>query len=294
MITLIIIVAAQSAFAIAMARYYKSRGKEIPAGSLAIAALIPVAGIMILVLTEHAMGLIKSDSKDIFKHNSMKRMEPRYLVSRMDLESEINIVPVEEALLLNEGRLKRKLIVDTVKDNPYEYIEFLKMAIDDSDDDASHYAASLVIDMKRKLNEAIQNVSMEYEKNKIDIETLKSYTELVGKYYESGLMDNKTKVRYGWEYSRLLSEMIDNGLGTTDIYEKKISTDIEIRNIVEVKSKIMEFKSRFPKMESPYLLELKFCFLIYDNERFKAVLSEIDENGVKLSKAGKEIVKYWK
>ena len=71
-------------------------------------------------------------------------------------EKELNNVPMEEALKINDYELRRKMVMDTLKeDNTLDYLNVLKEALENEDSETSHYASSIIMLLQEKTQKQI-------------------------------------------------------------------------------------------------------------------------------------------
>lgn len=272
-----------------------ARKKQIlPLEKIAIIAFVPIFGLIIPYL-----GFLfpkkegDGDLTDVFDHNSEDiRNEIRYEKS-IEIEKEVNYIPVEEALLLNNSSVKRKLIMDTARDEAYDYISFLRLAMSDRDMETSHYAASIVMEINRKLQTLIQKAATDYEKNNLDAKILFGYVEIVGKYYKSGLLDEGNEKRYGVLYSRLMGELINLEYYTEALFKDKIETDLKLNEYINLFHWIERYHEKYPESEKPYLLMMKYYYLTNNVDGINKILRSIENTHVNITREGYEIIKYW-
>ena len=64
---------------------------------------------------------------------------------RLREENDHDIVPLEEALLINDPEKRRKLIMDILNDDPSKYIELLEKARMNEDVEVVHYAITAMV-----------------------------------------------------------------------------------------------------------------------------------------------------
>ena len=275
--------------------FLATRKKQIlPLEKMAITAFIPVLGLIIPYL-----GFLfpkkegEGDLIDVFDHNSEDiKNEIRY-EKTIEIEKELNYIPVEEALLLNNSSVKRKLIMDTARDEAYDYISFLKLAMSDSDMETSHYAASIVMEINRKLQTLIQKAAADYEKNNTDAKILSDYVDIVGKYYKSGLLDEGNETRYGLLYSKLIEQLINLQYDTEALFKDKIETDIKLKEYTNLFHWIERYHDKHPESETPYLLAMKYYYITNNVNGINQVLHDVENSHVNFTREGNEIIKYW-
>lgn len=262
-----------------------SKKQILPLEKMAITAFIPISGLVIPYL-----GFLfpqkegEGDLVDVFDHNSEEiKNEIRY-EKIIEIEKEVNYIPVEEALLLNNSSVKRKLIMDTARDEAYDYISFLKLAMSDSDMETSHYAASIVMEINRKLQTLIQKAAADYEKNNKDAKNLFDYVDIVGKYYKSGLLDEGNEKRYGLLYSKLIEELINLEYDTEALFKDKIETDLKLNEYTSLFNWIERYHDKYPESETPYLLTMKYYYITNNVNGINQVLRTIENAHVNITR----------
>ncbi|MBF4694203.1 hypothetical protein [Fusibacter ferrireducens] len=270
------------------------KNKVMPLEKMAIIAFIPVLGLIIPYLgflfpKKEGTG----DLDDLFDHNSEDIKNDIRYEKLVEIEKEVNYVPVEEALILNSSSVKRKLIMDTAKEDASEYLNFLKLAMIDPDMETSHYAASLVMEISRELQNIIQKSAVEYEKDKTNVEHLAKYVENVGKYYNSGLLDENNERRYGVLYSGLIGNLIDLGYFTETLFREKIETDIKLMMHSNIFDWIKRYNEQYPESEKPYLLKMKYYYITNNMDGINQTLKTLKSLRVNITHEGNEIIKYW-
>lgn len=271
----------------------KKKYGVFPVERMAVIALVPGFGFAIPYFGRLFKDSGGDNLTDIFDHSGQEISNDIRYEKRIEFDKETNLVPVEEALIMNNSIVKRKLIMDTAKEDAYDYISFLKVAMADQDMETSHYAASIVMEINRKLQNVIQEASVAYEHNKHETRNLENYTEIVGKYYHSGLLDDANERRYGYLYSKLLGELLQHKHYNEHLYTEKIVTDIRLMNYPEVFPYLEMYENRYPESETPYLLKMRYHYLTGNPDGIRSVLNKIDAVHVNLSRKGQEIIKFW-
>ncbi len=101
---------------------------------------VPVWG-MICVLLLHFQIFFHQDKKREIGIEKMKINEEIYrsIIAPKE-ESDRNIVPLEEVLLIDEADMRRDLIMNILNDDPENYIDMLKQARMNDDVEVVHYA----------------------------------------------------------------------------------------------------------------------------------------------------------
>lgn len=290
---LLMLLAFQWAVALVYILNAKKHRRPLPLEKIAITALIPFMGLLIPYLGQVFKNKEVEALSDTFDREEYRfKHDIRYL-KMAEIEKEINTVPVEEALILNDSSTKRRLIMDTAKENAYDYITFLKLAIRDQDMETSHYAASLVMEIKRNLQNLIQSLSVAHGHDPENLVVLEQYIEVVSKYYRSQLLDEKNQERYAYLYSQLLADYLTKAVPTERWLEEKIDVDFHLGHLKEIETWVNIYYQTFPDSERPYLLLLKYYYKGGDQAQFEKTLKALKGSHIKLSREGLSIVRYW-
>ena len=78
-------------------------------------------------------------------------------------ENDRDVVPLEEALLLNDSSRRRELIMNVLNDNPGEYVELLKQARMNEDVEVVHYAITAMVELSKEYDYRLQKIEKIYE-----------------------------------------------------------------------------------------------------------------------------------
>ena len=97
-------------------------------------------------------------------------------------EQEGNIVPLEEALIVNEPELRRELIMNVLNDNPEEYVELLKQARMNEDVEVVHYAITAMVELSKEYDSKLQELERLHQISPEDPEVMEQYCEFMEEY----------------------------------------------------------------------------------------------------------------
>lgn len=138
---------------------------------------VPVWGVF-CVLILHFQIWIQSDQRKEVGVEKMKVNEEIYKnIFQSGTEQEGNIVPLEEALIVNEPELRRELIMNVLNDNPEEYVELLKQARMNEDVEVVHYAITAMVELSKEYDSKLQELERLHQISPEDL--LRKQSELV-------------------------------------------------------------------------------------------------------------------
>lgn len=97
-------------------------------------------------------------------------------VERPDVEKEMNVVPVKEALVVNDSIEKRKFILDIIKTDMGRNYKTILPALQDNDSETSHYAAAMAMEIQRRQHKAISGLEEKLAQGEpVEEELLEAY-----------------------------------------------------------------------------------------------------------------------
>ncbi|WP_432402845.1 hypothetical protein [Wukongibacter sp. M2B1] len=211
---------------------------------------------------------------------------------RFNSEKEINIIPLEETLLINDTKMKRQQLIDALKKDASKYIDMLKIALRDEDVETSHYAASAIAEIKKNLDLKLQKFSVEYEKNKFDIKLLKEYVDVLEEYLGSSLLDEFNRKKTIVTYIRVLENLIKVQEVKAVYYKKLINALLDTREMERAERYCITFLKEYEN-EDAYLVNLKYYYLIRDKKSFDTVFKKLLKSPIRLSNRGLNIIRFW-
>lgn len=117
----------------------------------AIALFLPLVGyILFLSLWLMDKLTINKDSSQLLFINESDNKPLDEKINYFDINKELNLIPMEEALLINNYHTIRKMILGIISDDMGRYPQVLKNALSNKDSETSHYAATAIVELRRK------------------------------------------------------------------------------------------------------------------------------------------------
>ena len=104
-------------------------------------------------------------------------------------DTDKKIVPLEEALLINEPGVRRELIMDVLNDDPEEYMDLLKQARMNEDVEVVHYAITAMVELSKEYDFCLQKMEKLYAASPDDPEILEQYCDFMEEYLNQGILE---------------------------------------------------------------------------------------------------------
>ncbi len=273
--------------------YFRMRNYSDRYVRFIIMLLLPFVGLILFLTLDIYAYVFKPRNVELTSEDENKTDKVSLFMRKGVLDKELNMVSIEEALILNDNSVKRNLMINILKSDAYMYLGLLKKALKDKDTETSHYAATAVSEIKRKLTLAIQEFQARKEKEKDNIFFLEAYSDVIRKYIESGLLDNKSLEKYSYLYSDILTDILKTDLAIEFYYEEKIKIDITLKKFDEAAEICREYMKVYKNSEKPFILLMNIYFIKKDKESFNEILSDLRNSNIKLQWESLAIVRYW-
>ncbi len=207
-------------------------------------------------------------------------------------DNNISIIPIKDALVLNEKSVKRRLIIHAIKDNPKEYVLATKEALNDNDTGTSHYAASVLTYLASKLPEDVKENEDNYLKSNKDIKAGLKYYKSLKVYIDSKIDNTYLMEEYEEKYILLLKELIEKDSAEC-YYKDLIDILIKRKKYNEAENYISIFKNIYKKLDEPYITALKLAYNMKDFSYLKSELDALIKSDIHIQGENLKLVRYW-
>ncbi len=257
-----------------------------------VIVLCPVVGILfflashLLYLTIFRFGINLEDVT--FKKD---RVETQVKANE---EIERNVIPVEEAIAVNDKKSLRKAMMSIIRGETEESLSSIALALDAEDSETAHYAASVLSD---KLNEFRMNLRKMYTKIWEENSEQTEYEEKLIDYMNHTL---KEKVFTELEQSgfvRMMEETAEilysknAAVMTGRRYEGLCLRLMEIGEFESARKWCLRLAEQFPEELCAYTCRLKLYFLIKDREAFFETLNALKKSDVVIDSETLEMIR---
>ena len=268
----------------------KGRVLKIPRSWPVIALFLPFWGELSAVVF-HWYCCGKRESK---KRSYMDEVEIDSEVYRNVQADEENhgVIPLEEALRINDSAVKRTMIMDILNEQPDQYIGLLKEARSNEDVEVVHYATTAMSELSKDYDLRLQSMEAEYAANPEDREILDRYTQFLEDYIDKELAQGQFLTMQRIQYGRLLQKQIDRE-PTLERYLKRTENALELKSYGEAAQMLDVMEERWPDQESVLLLRIRCLAEQGNGNEIKQLIGRIPERGIYLTSEGKHVVEFW-
>lgn len=204
-----------------------------------------------------------------------------------------DIVPLEEAILINDVKVRRRFMLETLYTDPLKYLDILNIAKYNDDVETSHYATTTIAKAQKDFQLAIQKLAVEIENNPNDQSLIDEYLETLEKYISSGLLEEHLLRNLRIVYSKVLDRKLE--IGKLD----RLTIVKKLRNCIELGEYNTAFEhgdfliANWPENEDSWIESLRICVNSWDGDKLQELVSKMREQKINWTTDGKEKVKIW-
>ena len=259
-----------------------------------IAISFPVGG-PLLIWFFYTLPINRSEMATDFSAEALINQTSTFGIARkLDFDQEVDVAPMEDALMLADFDKRREVVMNMLKKNAQINSSLINLALHNEDSETAHYAASSILQSKRKLDVSINEVSRVYEKNPSNAVNAIEYVNLLKQYIGQANLDPVSLLMYRHTSIRVLKNIVDNKL---DKKGQSIITLIEfllaIGDYHEAITYCKKLMKEYPDTEEKYIVLLKCFYLIKDKRQFDQILKNFLASDISFSDETMNIVRLW-
>lgn len=208
------------------------------------------------------------------------------------------IVPLQEALLINDASTRRQLIMDILYHDTGEYVEVLNSARMNDDVEVVHYATTAMVELQKDYEEKLRKQRLDWERKKDSPALYAAYRQTLEAYVDSGILEGNMKRNRLLELEELLTYGIDRGGNSEEeelsLYRRHFENSLSLEEYVDSQACADHVMEKWPLMEDGYLMHIRLGILRRERKRIRRMLRLIEERRIYLSPEARKTVEFWK
>ncbi len=130
--------------------------------------IVPFFGLLYLLLSRFIGFLNRRKNVDMSDVSFSQEREK--LILPPDIETEMNYVPIQDAMAVSDTLSLRRLILDALRNDAKRTVASIAVAMNSKDTETSHYAASVILDALSEFRSTAQNMIEHTQKLPEDVE----------------------------------------------------------------------------------------------------------------------------
>lgn len=262
------------------------RGHMLPA-----MVLVPLWGPLLLVLC--ARGEAFGDALEDGTLESLRlNDEIRRGMQVQVREGDAGVVPLEEALIVNDPSDRRRLMLSMLTEDPDAYLAQLQAAKLNDDVEVAHYAATAVAQISKESDLKLQQLERAF-KTDPSTENLDAYCDYLGEYLASGLAEGRVAQIQRQQYARLLAHRCEREDGAA-LRIRYATALADAGELDEAEAVATQLVADTPDEQEAWMLCLRLAVMRRDGEAVQQVIDAIDNQHVYLSAENREKLAFWR
>lgn len=207
-------------------------------------------------------------------------------------EDDAGVVPLEEALIVNDPAYRRRLMLSILTEEPDAYLAQLQSAKLNDDVEVAHYAATAVAQISKESDLKLQQLERAFKADPSS-HNLDAYCDFLGAYLDSGLAEGRVAQIQRQQYARLLARRCEreDGPALRIRYATALADAGEIDKAEDVASQLVIDAS---DEQDVWMLCLRLAVIRRDGQAVRRVIDAIDKQHVYLNAENRERLAFWR
>lgn len=259
---------------------------------LAVMVLVPLWGPLLVVLLIARSAVFGDDLKDATLEALRINDDMHRSMLVRGREGDDGVVPLEEALIVNDPGDRRRLMLSMLTEDPDAYLAQLQAAKLNDDVEVAHYAATAVAQISKESDLKLQQLERAF-KTDPSAQNLNVYCDYLGTYLASGLAEGRVAQIQRQQYARLLARRCEreDGLALRVRYATALADAGEVDEAEDVAERLV---ADTPDEQDVWMLCLRLAVLRHDGEMVQRVIDAVDKQHVYLSAENRERLAFWR
>lgn len=204
-----------------------------------------------------------------------------------------DIVPLEEAILINDVKVRRRFMLETLYTDPLKYLDVLNIAKYNDDIETSHYATTTIAKAQKDFQLSIQKLAVAVESDPSNQALLDEYIETLEKYIESGLLEEHLLRNLRIVYSKILDMKIETARTDKNVIIKKLRNSIDLAEYNTAFELSDYLIATWPESDDSWVESIRACVNSFDEVRLQEIVSKMRDQKIIWTDSRKESVKVW-
>jgi hypothetical protein len=203
-----------------------------------------------------------------------------------------NIVPLEDALIMDDSSVRRSVMLDVLMSDARGYMPVINQARMNDDVEVVHYATTAMVELSKEYELKLQEFSTEYAENPTKEGLLDEYVEFLGQYIASGMIQGQLLEIQRNTYQQLLSVKVVINPNIDD-YEKLVRAFLASRQYPKADASLGIMEEQWPGDERNWLLRFRYYVETGSGQKIKDMIQSVRDSGEYYSKDIREIIEFW-
>lgn len=259
-----------------------------------ITLMIPVFGFLFLWFSDFCENRVRRRSRGPEQIPLFEQEADLDLLKSVDYDEEVNTVPMVEALKMGDYSFRRKMVVDTLREeDTLEYINMLKTALLNEDAETSHYASSVIMDIQGKIQAALTRHEEAFLDDPDNVENALAYEEELYRLIKSGIYEQRNLKKYYIKYKSVSDQLLAAEEVPESCYHHRIDIDFETEAMEHAEKICEAYSEAYPASEEMVVDNLKLCIKLHDRQKMDDFMAKLKKMPVMLTAYSLQYVRFF-
>lgn len=208
-------------------------------------------------------------------------------------KADTEIIPLEEALIVNDAKMRRQLILNVLNDHPEKYMDVLAQARMNEDAEVVHYAATSMVEMSKRYDTQLRELEKKWNSHPDDEGILEEFCAFLKKYLQHRISEGKIEITRRELYSSLLEQMLKKQ-ETLPLLTDLIENELNLKHYEHAWSLLTHMENRWPDEEECHMLFLRYYAEMGQGEKLREEIAHIDNKHIYIQQKNRRKLEYWR
>ena len=246
-----------------------------------------LCAVIITIMINLGMDGSKNGELEMMRSNLLDQSQ----LPRQEAESE-NIVPLEDALIMNDPTVRRSVMMDVLMTDVKKYIPVINQARMNDDVEVVHYATTAMVELSKEYELKLQEYSSEYASNPGREGLLDEYISFLAQYISSGMVQGQLLEIQRNTYHQLLISKLTLSPNIDD-YEKLVRSLLSSKLYIRADVALSSMEENWPNDERNWILRFRYYYETGASTKLKEMIKMTSESGRYYSQEVRDIVELW-
>ena len=206
------------------------------------------------------------------------------LLRPMDKSAEVDKVPGVDTLRAGEYGRRRRMVMDTLREqDTAEYLSVLKEALLNEDQETSHYASAVIMDLQKRIQASVLERQRAYRQEP---------EEELYRILESGAFDENSLGRYYTQYREISDVLLAREDGNPQWYHRRVGVDLRTGEDLHARETAEAFLEKFPENEDAVVDCIQVYLQMRDRKALDRLLDRLGDLPVVLTQKSLTYIRF--
>ncbi len=264
---------------------------KVDNGMMVMIICIPVWGAVSALIITHLIssGKVGSKNQDL----EMMRGgfdDPSDLV--IDGAESQNIVPLEDALIMDDPSVRRSVMLDVLMSDSGNYMPVINQARMNDDVEVVHYATTAMVELSKEYELRLQQLASEFAENPGKEGLLDEYIDFLEQYISSGMVQGQLLEIQRNTFIQLLTRKL-RAEASIDDYERLVKAYFISGQYTKADTALGTMERMWPSDERSWLLRFRYYVETGAGQKVKEMIRKVKESSDYHSRSIMDVVKFW-